>query len=334
MRCSEAKKQLSAYIDDMLEPIERHKVQCHLDKCKDCRTELADLKTTVSILRESKEISLPLNFHQNVLLAWSTESKIVNKFSNARIAALGAKRKNNWWNIGIGVAAIVATIFIGNSFLSDSLKVPMQKSDAMLAADESSLVGASALAEKSITAPALASEKKAGNIVANSGTDTKIAKGNNAENPAQLQQSFGEQAPTSSAGTEKATLLIENAVSENIGKFLVQARDGITRISNVEILLANSSVDSNKIEQISLDYQAVIINEVANEITIMLNQIAAAQLVDVLVTDKTYLINNFIYNVSDLGGEAISNSNNSLTDGVNSETLVANNVIIKFIINP
>ena len=43
--------QLSAYLDDALAPVERTAVEAHLDGCASCRTRLAELRATASLLR-------------------------------------------------------------------------------------------------------------------------------------------------------------------------------------------------------------------------------------------------------------------------------------------
>lgn len=59
MRCEEIQNQLSAYLEDELEPAQRHNIEAHVEECVRCRQELALLRRTVSALQALEEIEVP-----------------------------------------------------------------------------------------------------------------------------------------------------------------------------------------------------------------------------------------------------------------------------------
>ena len=53
--CSEIQELLSSYIDDFLEPMEKEKVEKHLENCPQCQKELAELQQTVQMFASLNE---------------------------------------------------------------------------------------------------------------------------------------------------------------------------------------------------------------------------------------------------------------------------------------
>ena len=53
---------LSAYLDGMLNPRERTRVERHLESCEECRAELEGLKYTINLVKLAPEVSLPRSF--------------------------------------------------------------------------------------------------------------------------------------------------------------------------------------------------------------------------------------------------------------------------------
>ncbi|MCZ6550910.1 MAG: zf-HC2 domain-containing protein [Candidatus Methylomirabilales bacterium] len=58
MRCEEIQNQLSAYLEDELEPAQRHNIEAHMEGCVRCRQELALLRRTISALQTLEEIEV------------------------------------------------------------------------------------------------------------------------------------------------------------------------------------------------------------------------------------------------------------------------------------
>ena len=324
MRCNSTKKQLSAFIDEMLEPVEKRNVQEHLDRCKECSYELTDLKNTIAILGTMEEISLPSNFHHNVLAAWSTEIKNSNKYANIK---MGVQRRKNWLNVGIGIAAVAATIFVGNNMLGGNLAVPRQKPSTMLSSSESASFGASPSIDEGLSVPAQIAEDKPESAKVSEKASGKMAELDSPQQPAKLEQYASDQIAISSALPEKATVRIENTARSIMEKFSLQAKDGTTNISNVEVILENDTVNSNKMEEISLQYKASIIDELEQEIIIKLNQNDAAQLVDTLLTDGNN-IRSFSYVIND----PVANTTRSADEKENSETAINSIILLRFIL--
>jgi anti-sigma factor RsiW len=57
-----AGENLSAYLDDMLSPKERARVERHLQECEECRDELEGLRYTIMLCKSVPEVPLPRSF--------------------------------------------------------------------------------------------------------------------------------------------------------------------------------------------------------------------------------------------------------------------------------
>jgi hypothetical protein len=73
MKCAKFLNQLSAYLDGELEEEEKRLVEEHLARCKSCATRFNELKTTVSFLRETEEIEIPVKFQKRISEAVKAE---------------------------------------------------------------------------------------------------------------------------------------------------------------------------------------------------------------------------------------------------------------------
>ena len=69
MTCHDAREQLSALIDDVLDAEERSAVEAHLATCPECRRELQRLRSTVALLRAVEPARAPAGFVDRVLAA-------------------------------------------------------------------------------------------------------------------------------------------------------------------------------------------------------------------------------------------------------------------------
>ena len=67
MTCHDAREQLSALIDDVLDAEERSAVEAHLATCPECRRELQRLRGTVALLRAVEPVRAPVGFVDRVL---------------------------------------------------------------------------------------------------------------------------------------------------------------------------------------------------------------------------------------------------------------------------
>lgn len=59
MGCQHVQEQLSAYLEDELEPAARRSMDAHLEECVHCRRELEALRRTISALQSLEEIDVP-----------------------------------------------------------------------------------------------------------------------------------------------------------------------------------------------------------------------------------------------------------------------------------
>ncbi|MFQ5960947.1 MAG: zf-HC2 domain-containing protein [Candidatus Methylomirabilales bacterium] len=83
MRCGEIQEQLSAYLEDELEPAERRNIEVHLEECAHCRQELALLQRTVSTLQSLEEVEAP----PRLTAAIQTAISVRERFSWRRLAS-------------------------------------------------------------------------------------------------------------------------------------------------------------------------------------------------------------------------------------------------------
>ncbi|HXA97851.1 MAG TPA: zf-HC2 domain-containing protein [Candidatus Dormibacteraeota bacterium] len=69
MTCDDARESLSAFLDEVLEPEERRRVEAHLAGCADCPRELERLRQTVALLRRVEPARAPVGFVDRVVAA-------------------------------------------------------------------------------------------------------------------------------------------------------------------------------------------------------------------------------------------------------------------------
>lgn len=102
MKCIEYSELISAYVDEMLSPQEEEKLMMHLKTCQACQKELEVLKQMQMLCRNIEEVSLPAQFHEDLMKQLKTENRL--KFP--------IKFK---WQYG---GALVATMLIGVLFFN------------------------------------------------------------------------------------------------------------------------------------------------------------------------------------------------------------------------
>ncbi len=105
---------LPEYLDKSLNKTQLQKVEAHLIACKACTKELEELRTLLNVFEdESVRVpshSLQTNFFEQLELEKQDDSKVVS------IESASIKRKNNWSNNLLKIAASVA-LLIGAYFL-------------------------------------------------------------------------------------------------------------------------------------------------------------------------------------------------------------------------
>jgi hypothetical protein len=75
MRCDEARKRLSDYIDGILPPEENELVRSHLTVCPECRAALSELEKTVAHIKNLHEVEPPAWLTQKVMAKVREEAK-------------------------------------------------------------------------------------------------------------------------------------------------------------------------------------------------------------------------------------------------------------------
>lgn len=62
MNCEEAKRLLSLYLDDELDPSSREKVSRHLQQCVPCEREMTDLVKTIRLMQGLEMVEPPRDY--------------------------------------------------------------------------------------------------------------------------------------------------------------------------------------------------------------------------------------------------------------------------------
>lgn len=60
--CAKTRELLSPYLDEHLDPLQKPKIEAHLEACEACRHEWESLRATVAILRQTPTITPPRSF--------------------------------------------------------------------------------------------------------------------------------------------------------------------------------------------------------------------------------------------------------------------------------
>jgi hypothetical protein len=75
MECKDIQKRLSAYIDKSVSPQQKTAIDKHLKQCQRCRRDLADLKKTITYVRQLEEVEPPRWLAQQVMAQVRAEAE-------------------------------------------------------------------------------------------------------------------------------------------------------------------------------------------------------------------------------------------------------------------
>lgn len=112
MQCSEIREMLSSYIDDVLDPADRAKVEGHIGSCGTCRQELADLKETVRLVSSLGEVLPPEGFREQLMNRLKQEPAPVKPELTGKQTVNRFGRLDGWFS-GTRKYAAAAVIIIG-----------------------------------------------------------------------------------------------------------------------------------------------------------------------------------------------------------------------------
>jgi len=111
MRCPQAQRALSAYLDQELPAREREAMQTHLHHCRTCAGELQALTETREFLRQAPRFSAPAGFSQRLLANLEP-----------------APPRFRWAPFGVRFAeAVVLLLMIGIGVVSGRLLTPVDE---------------------------------------------------------------------------------------------------------------------------------------------------------------------------------------------------------------
>ncbi len=75
MECKDIQKRLSAYLEKAVSPQQKTAIDAHLQECKRCRQDLADLKRTIEYVRRLEEVEPPRWLAQRVMARVRAEAE-------------------------------------------------------------------------------------------------------------------------------------------------------------------------------------------------------------------------------------------------------------------
>jgi predicted anti-sigma-YlaC factor YlaD len=75
MTCQEVWRDVSHYIDDELEPLQRIAVDEHVAECRRCRAVLEGMRNVISIYQDERVFAPPPGFHERLLRRFESERK-------------------------------------------------------------------------------------------------------------------------------------------------------------------------------------------------------------------------------------------------------------------
>jgi len=112
--CNEIREQISLYIDGELDEIQRAEFEEHISSCTECRNELDEIMSIISMCNGIEEEELPDNFKEELhskLLAVKEENMRKNKV---------VKLRSRYTKIISAVAACLLIVVLARGFLYDS----------------------------------------------------------------------------------------------------------------------------------------------------------------------------------------------------------------------
>lgn len=129
MNCAEVQDNLSAYLDEVLDPDEHQAVASHLLVCPDCREELKTLRETIQLLHSLGDVEPPPGFHQQ--LHARLQAKTSRLAPEARkFAWFTALPKSRWFSAGMAAAVFFVVVSVGSLVAKEAGMFPLWSHDA------------------------------------------------------------------------------------------------------------------------------------------------------------------------------------------------------------
>lgn len=123
--CSNARENISAYIDNELSIDERHSFEKHIGSCKECKNELDEMTQTVGLCANLPQQELPVDFKAELhekLLAVAGRQK-------SNIRSIKKSKSFLFTKTFASIAAGMLLIFLAGSFYIFGLFSPMKSQD-------------------------------------------------------------------------------------------------------------------------------------------------------------------------------------------------------------
>lgn len=106
MKCDEALEMMSLYLDNELDPVSEKELFAHIATCKDCNTELSELKGLLTGLDNVPFVELPIGYHDELM------GKLKKQTPNY-VASFPQKKRAHWQGYGAMVAAFLLVVMAG-----------------------------------------------------------------------------------------------------------------------------------------------------------------------------------------------------------------------------
>lgn len=118
MKCTEIEQELNEYFDDQIAVPKAREIELHLEKCASCRTNLENLQSVRSALKQSAPIIVPAFLNEKVLSAFKTfhaEKSRIKSETSPR------KSKKSWFGIPRFAYAATFGLLVFTTFASFQL---------------------------------------------------------------------------------------------------------------------------------------------------------------------------------------------------------------------
>lgn len=134
INCNKTKKQISLYIDDMLDCKERTRFEHHIEKCGLCRSELDKLTGIVNMCKDIPDEDIPENFKQQL------HNKLINLKDEGHRKGNIVFLRNRYIKVCSTIAAGILIVFLMKTVLYDGLELSkMDNYLSMESVDEASI---------------------------------------------------------------------------------------------------------------------------------------------------------------------------------------------------
>ena len=139
IECSEIRKKIDLFLDGMVDPHEKKRIEEHLSQCKDCSAEIESIKSFDEKAAIIKRVAMPPSLQTNIIE--SLKAGIVKKESPDSQESFFAKlfeKLDFFWKPAVAFSGVILAIIIFSAFPQGS---PVKPGETYFSADIKFLKG-------------------------------------------------------------------------------------------------------------------------------------------------------------------------------------------------